>query len=341
MYYIPRMATQPAPLSDEELYAARLEIEDPLALPNLCSDKPPADLAPEIVGEYHLPTGSDFQWCCHCQGHHHRNGFVITNVTGKQYMLGSKCGPEHYGLSFKLAAREHSAKMKRRGVLERLRGIIATAPLVQATIREILHSEGLARLDAKREELRKACPDGFSALATSVATGMPLYEIVTVRDRAAEQRRDEQRPDEKDGQPIYLKQQMSLGHVAGAAVLRTKGDCRDHLLALKGAIEKVLSAQKRSTDKLSINELTKVVREAEQAWRAAQEAINEVEFADAFFIEGNLNRLERYTANNHRYRLWGEDRKLIVSRGGTGRTAIHPVAPIKLPGLPRMKSEDA
>jgi hypothetical protein len=334
------MATQPAPLSDEELYAARLEIDDPLAMPNLCMDRPPRELTPEIVGEYHLPAESDFIWCCHCQGHHHRNGFVITNATGKNYLLGSDCGPKHYDLSFKLARREHTAKVKRRGVLERLKAIVATAPVVQAAIREILHSEGLARLDAKREELRKASPDALSALATSVATGMPLYELVTVRDHAAEQRRAEYQPEGKDGPPIYIKEQMSLGQIAGPALLRTRNDCRDVLLGLKGAINRVLAIHKEITDNFNIRQLTTAVREAEEAWREAQEAIHEVQVADAFFTEGNLNRLERWTANNNRYRLWGEDGKLVASRGGGRQTVIEPLPPLQLPPLPPLREKN-
>jgi hypothetical protein len=255
-------------------------------------------------------------------------------------LLGSDCGPKHYDLSFKLARREHTAKVKRRGVLERLKSIVATAPAVQAAIREILHSEGLARLDAKREELRKASPDALSALATSVATGMPLYELVTVRDHAAEQRRAEYQPEDKDGPPIYIKEQMSLGQIAGPALLRTRNDCRDVLLGLKAAINRVLAIHKEITDNFNIKQLTSAVRAAEEAWREAQDAIREVEVSDAFFTDGNLNRLERWTANNNRYRLWGEGGKLIVSRGGGKQTVIKPLRQIRLPALPRMKSDN-
>jgi hypothetical protein len=264
---------------------------------------------------------------------------VITNASGKNYLLGSDCGPKHYDLSFKLARREHTAKVKRRGVLERLKAIVATAPVVQAAIREILHSEGLARLDAKREELRKASPDALSALATSVATGMPLYELVTVRDHAAEQRRAEHQPEDKDAPPIYIKEQMSLGQIAGSALLRTRNDCRDVLLGLKAAINRVLAVHKEITDNFSVKQLTTAVRAAEEAWREAQEAIHEVEVADAFYTDGNLNRLERWTENKSGYRLWGEDGKLVVSGGRGRQTAIEPLSPIKLPALPRMKDD--
>ena len=176
------MTTLPAHLTDEQLSVARLEIDDPLALPRLSSDKPSADLTPAIVGEYHLPEEHPRLWCCHCQGHRHHNGFVITNKEGFNYLIGSACGPKHYGLSFSFAKRQHKEKVQRKGVLERLNAICANADLVLAAIQEVARSEGLRLTDQKREELRSASDSAFKALATSVRSGSPLHEIVEVRD---------------------------------------------------------------------------------------------------------------------------------------------------------------
>jgi hypothetical protein len=324
-------------LTDAELSAARLEIDDPLSMPNLCRDKPPAELAPEIVGEYHLPPGTDFIWCCHCQGHHHRNGFVITNSTRQHYLLGSDCGPKHYDLSFKLARRHHQLKVRRRGILDRLHAIVATAPEVNATIQEALHSEALRLVNAKREELRRASESAYSSLATSVATGMPLNEFVRVRDIAAEQQRDAQLPGDETGPPIYKTEPHSLGRVAGGAMLRDRGDCRDQLLALRGSIDRVLAVHREITDNFSVPQLTKAVREAEQAWEAARDAINEVELSDAFFTEGNLNRLERWSAESRYFKLIADGQRLIVTNQAGKQTMIEPLPPISLPDLPRFR----
>src|SRR5207245_2929126 len=105
----------------------------------------------------------------------------------------------------------------------RLKGIVTSASDVRATMQEILHSEALRLVDAKRAELRRASDNAFSALATSVATGMPLYELLSVRDLAAEQERDARLPGDETGPPIYRQEPHSLGHVAGAALLREKG----------------------------------------------------------------------------------------------------------------------
>lgn len=324
-------------MTDAELSSARLEIDDPLALPNLSLERPPGDDPPEIVGEYHLPQGHDLLWCCHCQSHSHRNGFAVTNSTGQQYLLGSECGPKHYGFAFEFAARDHKAKVKRKGVLDRLRAIVATAPAVKATIQEILTSEGLRVIDAKRRELHGASSSAFHALATSVKTEMPLYEMVQVRDIAAEQRRDEQLPDDETGPPIYRWERMSVGNVAGAGLLRHSYYCRDQLLGLSGAMDRVVAIHNEFTDRFDIKELTKVVREAEGAWAAAQAAIEEAELADAFFTGGNLNRLERWSRDSSRYfTMLAEGSNLVVDTKGK-RITIAPLHRTTLPRLPRMK----
>jgi hypothetical protein len=331
------MAPQPAQLSDDELSSARLEIDDPLSLPNLSLERPPADNPPEIVGEYHLPQGHDLVWCCHCQSHSHRNGFAVTNSTGQQYLLGSECGPKHYGFAFEFAARDHKAKVKRKGILDRLKAIVATAPAVKASIQEILTSEGLQLLDAKRHELWRASSNAFSALATSVKTEMPLYEMVRVRDLAAEQRRDDQLPDDEIGAPIYRHERMSLGNVAGAGLVRHSYYCRDRLLGLSGAIDRVIAIHDEITDRFSIKELTKAVREAEDAWQTAKAAIEEAELADAFFTGGNLNRLERWSRGNRYFTLIAEDPNLVAMDSTGKRVTITPLSRTALPRLPTMK----
>jgi len=331
------MVTQSAQLSDEQLSVARLQIDDPLATHHLCLEKPSADLTPAIVGEYHLSKDHPRLWCCHCQGHRHHNGFVITNESGSSYLIGSRCGPDHYGLSFSLAEREHKAKVRRKGVLERLNSICANASAVSATIREILHSEALRLVDQKREELRQASDSAFNALSVSVRTESALYEIVQVRDLEAERRRDEQLPPDKSGPPLYRDERMAIGRVAGVAVLRDTGDCRDHLLALRAAIETVVRLRNQNTNSHPIQTLTKAVRAAEEAWDAAQESIIEAENAPAFFGPENLNRLERWSAENRYYRLTREGQNLLVKNRDSKERLVGALPTISLPRLPSMR----
>lgn len=331
------MATLTAALSDEQLSATRLEIDDPLAMPRLSHEKPCAELTPEIVGEYHLAKDSPRLWCCHCQGHRHHNGFVLTNSGGANYLIGSKCGPDHYGLSFKFAEREHRAKVKRKGVLDRLKGICATAESLKSTIHEILHSEGLKLIDQKRGELLRASDSAFSALATSVRTESLLHEIVQVRDLERERRRDEHLPPNVSGPPLYREDRMAIGRVAGTAILRETDDCRAKLLTFRRALERAQALGKGMTDDHPIKVLMNAVRATEEAYEAAQASIIEAEGAPAFFSADNLARLERWSASNRHYRLARERADLAVTSQHKKRVLIRPLAPIKLPRLPAMK----
>jgi hypothetical protein len=331
------MATQSAALSDEQLSATRLEIDDPLAMPRLSVEKPCADLEPQIVGEYHLGKDQPRLWCCHCQGHRHHNGFVITNSGGANYLIGSKCGPDHYGLSFKFAEREHKAKVKRKGVLDRLKGICETAEALKDTVHEILHSEGLKLIDQKRGELIRASDSTFSALAVSVRTESLLYEMVQVRDLERERRRDEQLPPNESGPPIYREERMPIGRVAGTAILRETDDCRAKLLTFRRALERAQVLGKGLTDDHPIKVLMNAVRAVEEAYDAAQASIIEAESAPAFFGPENLGRLERWSATNRYYRLTREGADLIVTNQHSKRYVITPLPPIKLPRLPSMK----
>lgn len=333
------MATLTAALSDEQLSATRLQIDDPLATPRLSLEKPCADLTPKIVGEYHLAKDNPRLWCCHCQGHRHHNGFVITNSGGANYLIGSKCGPDHYGLSFKFAEKEHKAKVKRKGVLDRLKSICATADQLKATIHEILHSDGLRLIDQKREELQRASDSAFSALAVSVRTESLLYEMVRVRDLERERRRDEQLPPNESGPPIHRDERMPIGRVAGTAILKDTGDTRDVLLALRGALDRAQALGKVETDNQKITVLMSAVRTAEEAYEAAQASIIEAEGAPAFFSADNLARLERWSASNRYYRFARQAADLAVTNQHMKRVLIRPLPPIKIPRLPAMKGD--
>lgn len=335
------MATQSAHLTDEQLSAARLQIDDPLATPRLSTAKPSAELTPSIVGEYHFSDEHPKLWCCHCQGHRHRNGFVITNETGSHHMLGSKCGPDHYGLSFTLAKQDHKAKVQRKGVLERLHAICEIADLVLAAIQEVARSEGLRLVDQKREELRRASDSAFKALANSVRSSSPLHEVVQVRDLDAERRRDEQLPDDKVGPPIYRDERMPIGRVAGVAIVRDRDDCRDCILSLKAAIIAVQKLRRDDTNKHKVQALLKAVRTAEEAWESAQASIVEAEGAPAFFSPENLDRLERWTAGNRYFRLMRDGRNLRVNERDMQERLIERMPSISLPRLPAIKGRAA
>ncbi len=330
------MQTSARRLSDEQLATAQLEVPDPCTLPDLSRERPNADLTPEIIGEYHLANDVEPIWCCHCQASRHRNGFVITNGTGKHFLLGSTCGPEHYGLSFAFARRQHSDLAKRKGVLARLNAILATAHDLKRACHSILHSEGLRAVDAKRAELRRASEQVASLLATAVQNGSALDEMVKVRDFEAERRRDERSSSGKQDGPIYTQERRSLGSVAGSGLVRTKGDCRDCLIALRDAVDHLFAFRATDTNKHALQTLTKAVRAAEEAWARAESAVTEAEAAPFFFSADNLSRLSRWSVAHKTFDLIADEGRLVVIDRQGRRTTIGPLGLISLPPFPRL-----
>jgi hypothetical protein len=331
------MTSAPRRLTDDQLADARLEIDDPLAFANLTNDRPSADLTPEIVGEYHLPSDHDAIWCCHCQAHRHRNGFVITNSTSFNHLIGSTCGPNHYGLSFSFARTQHRTLTRRKAILERLRNICAVADLTFVAVGNVLASDGLRRIDLKRAEIKKASEQVAMLLATAIQNSSPLQEMIQVRDLEAERRRDENLPEGKSGGPIYTQQPRSLGTVSGAGLLRRR-DCRDILLSLREAVRAVRDLGKGATDGCTLHALTKAVKSAEDTWAEANEAISSAKRAPNFFSADNLSRLERWSDIYNTFSLRAEGTSLIVTDKSI--TTIAPLDVIVLDRIPQMKPEE-
>lgn len=328
--------------TDEQLASAEFRFRDPLAVENLCRDRPNPELEPEILGDYDLtPPGgkaanpeAPWIWCSHCQGARHWRGFVITNATGLRYLIGSRCGPLHYGATFTGAQNAFTDRSRRADLVRRLGRIAAAAEAVCAAADQILHSPELRRLDEKREELRRASPNAFVRLASSVQSGMPLQEVVKVRNFEAEAERDDREGLKQPGPPLYRDERQSLGHLDGSALLRTRGDCRDRLVALKAAIAAAVRLRNQGTDEVATNVLRKAVTSAEDALQAGLGAIGEAENAHAFFSARNMMRLERWAGVHRDFSMIAEGGGLRIRTQHEGTRLVSALEPMRLPDLP-------
>ena len=325
-------------MTDEQLRAAQLEIDDPMSLPNLRSGPPDQALTPEIVGEYHLADAELGVRCCHCPTKQkHQNGFAITNATGNVYLIGSTCGPTHYNLSFTQAKRQHSERVKRKNILTRIDLICACAQLIKDACSRILASDGLREVDLRRIALKRASGDAFFRLKAHVINGSPLTQSVRVRDYEAERQRDEFRDDDKPGEPIFKMEPRSLGSISGDEILKENGDCRDNVMALKRAIEAV-ELLARDTNTCSLTALTNAARAVESAYSSAQSAIVSAEAAPSFFGQDNISRLAAWSADYRDFRfLFGQD-GLIVDDKKEGRLLINQIPPFRLERLPALSN---
>lgn len=334
--------------SDGELLAAEFRIEDPLSIEGLCNERPDPELVPEILGEYdRTPPGGrranpdePWLWCCHCQGARHWRGFVITNATGARFMIGSRCGLKHYEASFKGSHNIYREQASRKGILERFHDLLRRAPALNETADEILSSPALRILDDKRAELKAASGDAFARLEAAARNGSALEDHVQVRDVAAERERDERMerdrvpPSKRSSEPIYTTERRSLGRIEGEALVIERGDARDLLLKLKRALAELDRLERADTNDASLAQLTKAVRDAEEALRDARLRLASCRRANLFFSDSNARRLERWSAHHRTFNIHADEDGLRITARGERPLLISPLPLLDVPFLP-------
>lgn len=200
----------------------------------------------------------------------------------------------------------------------------------------ILRSVALAAIDAKQKELKAALGNVFARLASLAQNGGPLTEAIQVRDFEAERRRDENREGKlgAEPRPIFIFENRSIGSLDGAAIVRTRGDCRDRLVDLKAALAKLAVLRREGTDGLSTAKLTVIARGAEEALAQAQAAVADARAAPRFFEAANLARLQRWSDQFTDFDLRPENGTLrVISKKDRGGL-IKPLSLVELPDLP-------
>ena len=328
--------------TDEQLASVDLKVHDPMAVENLSSAKPDPYLTPEILGEYDItPAGGraanpdgPWVWCSHCQAARHWRGFVITNATNARHLIGSTCGPVHYGVTFAGARNAYTERARRKSLLHQVARYCASAAAMCEASEQLLKGEELKALDRKREELRKAAPDAFLRLATYASNDSELDEQLQVRDFAAEQRRDERVNSKSKGPAIFKELRRGIGRVQGKALLRTADDVREWLLRTKNAVLAIERLRDLGTDELKTKQLADAVRSVDRAIETASARIEECRHAHEFFSEANLLRLERWSASHSGFRLSADGDKLRVADRRAGRSEVEPLRPLLLASIP-------
>lgn len=318
-------------LSDAELIGTELQIGDPRALPNLSANPPDPNGLFNLAGEYHLPNNDPGLRCSYCPTHTiHRNGFALAGE-GHHFVLGSTCGPKHFGLSFAASKRELSEQKDRQSYLLRLRAIAARSEELIAAYNAVLFSGSLKVLEDAKTELESASPALTLELRASANAGLALQEIVKVRDLQAEAKRTDDRTT-----PIYRSERHSLGSIEGTALVSSL-DPRATIYKLKRALTALASFLKGGTDGQKTSRLRAEYRVIEELHSAAQRAVTECNNAHHFFGSRNRTRLaqwsERKTAD--RFAEVG-DQLAVVNKNG--RRVLPSLAPLHLPTLPDLLS---
>ncbi|MDB5723895.1 MAG: hypothetical protein JWQ16_649, partial [Novosphingobium sp.] len=249
-----------------------------------------------------------------------------------RYLIGSHCGPKYYDLSFAQARRQHNDLKQRQGLIARMDAFAAASSGIFATLRALLQSEGLRMLDLTRSQLKKYGGDAYVRLhAIALRNGM-LTEPIRVRDYAAESARPAHA---NGGRTLYRFEDHVVGPLEGVAVLIEHGDCRDHVLALKGALEQLANLQRHGTDAVSTGAFVKKMRSCDEALEQAVAAIARARHAPAFFSSANLERLERWSGQFSSFSLRARDGDLEVVLSERLPICIPKLSAVILPDLPR------
>ena len=177
-------------LSDDELLAADLRIDDPQTLDNLLDAPPETDEVPEIEFEYDTRmTDIGMVRCIHCKktAKNHNRGFVLRFADGRRMLFGKDCGEKQYGAVFTLAKRDFRSASKRKALLERRLLVLAN----KARLVSLLEHVEAARCwrvygDLKRQYNRMMFEHVTHFSESAERRDGALFAVQSLRDHEAE-----------------------------------------------------------------------------------------------------------------------------------------------------------
>lgn len=351
-------------LHDAELLRTEFRYVSPeTSIEGLNRGVPDADAHPVIIGYYdEKPAGGrkanpdyPFVWCCHCGKRTHWDGLVVRDDRGETYIIGaSVCGRAHYGDRFGDAERVFKSERQRRRTLRAWHNAFPLARSIKADIEQALAWPGLATLEMKRDQIRAASEPGYQKLLRYCTTGTEMVAHREVRDHAAEAERERRYslalaahrrlpPDlrreardngdapEEDTTPIYVRTSEPLGYLLGGDFLRPDCDPRARAVELAKTVAAIEAIGLDGTDEVDTSRLSELLKRLSDGSTELQTALHNVSFSDLFFSPANLDRLERWSAQEARFGYANDDGVLLVRDSSRGQSRIEPMGDIAAP----------
>lgn len=351
-------------LGDAELLRTEFRFTDPEnSIEGLNRGVPDADAHPVIIGYYdEKPTGGrranpdhPFVWCCHCGKRTHWDGRVVRDDRGETYIIGARvCGRDHYGDRYGEAERIFKGERERRRALRRWQSAYSLVASIKADVEAALAWPGLTQLELKRDEIRNASAAGYQKLMRFCSTGAELIAHHEVRNHAAEAERDRRfalalatykqlPPDirrarrdagedpQRDDAPIWDRTSEALGHLLGGDFLRSDCEPRAWAIKLGGTVREIEAIGESGTDDVDTSRLSELLRRLSDGSIELQSALSRVSFTHLFFSPENLDRMERWSAQEARFGYAGDEGTLIVRDSSRGRSRIEPISDVSPP----------
>ncbi|MEH2504966.1 hypothetical protein V1290_003777 [Bradyrhizobium sp. AZCC 1578] len=211
------MATKPkhfTKLTDAELRARQLEIDDPHDQPNLTNHIPEGVSPVRILNVYRFSKWpAEKAYCSKCEARRHRDGFTVELDDGTSAILGSKCGADLWGESWHDVSAQFDLELERAGTIKGFNRIL---PELKSIIVAFEKWRPMVRVVAKNQrQFQSTMPETFRRLRnTAIRADRTLIVHQRVRDFIAEgafERRYGKPPDD----PIYTMYERSSHQLSG------------------------------------------------------------------------------------------------------------------------------
>jgi hypothetical protein len=252
------MATVPkhyTKLTDAELRNRQLEIDDPHDQPNLVNHIPEGVSPVRILNVYRFSKWpAEKAYCSKCEARRHRDGFTVELDDGTRAILGSKCGGELWGQSWRDVAAEFDIELERAGIIL---GFSRMLPELKAIIVALEKWRPTVRAVAKNQRrFQSVMPETFRRLRNAaVRADHALIVHMRVRDFIAEgtfEHRYGKTPDS----PIYTMHERKVCELGGHAFFEhTNGEVLFDLALqdLEAAVAVGMNTQMHSQHKLRMH----------------------------------------------------------------------------------------
>jgi hypothetical protein len=207
--------------TDDDLRVRILEIDDPHGQAGLVNHIPAGVDVVRIVNTYSYSRWpSDKAYCAKCEGKRHKHGFTAELDDGTLALLGSKCGEQLWGQSWKEATGRFKEELDRAGTIL---GFDRIVPELRS-IREALESwrPPVACVAKHQQTFTKQMSYWFYELRTAaVRHDQRLVIHESVRDHSGEADY-ERRYGEKPSREFYMSVERTVHHLEGGAFFATE-----------------------------------------------------------------------------------------------------------------------
>lgn len=267
--------------TDEEIRDADLRITDPYDQPDRVKKIPPGARLVDILNTYAFERWPEEKVrCVDCRAHRHKYGFTGLLDDGSRVLLGSSCGEEIFGTSWKQARNRLRDLSRRQGLLLRLDQLLPLIPELRRRLGEWHRT--CERLEASRRRFGKAMPALYGALEGQAARGdarLMVYE--KIRNIAAEEKATED-----DGKPKSKWVQREAHFAAGLAYFEATSPTAK--IAATLALLKEVAQVGGNTDAMALAAMRKYDRRLADALESLRKIAGIYSGSVAFFEPRNL-----------------------------------------------------